>query len=359
LAGATERRKADLASAVQFALVPIDGKIASEVDRFYQPDTVALPAAFRSDPGFGSIGVGDLLRVTIWEAGGAASNLFSREGKGSGTEVSVRVNADGMISIPYAGRIPVSGRSIAAVERAIEEQIKAQAVEPRVTILVVEPVSGSISVQGEVAKPGLVPLVKPDARILDAVALAGGAKNPPYETGVRLTRGRATINLGLQAVIDQPDMYNVKVGGGDTVLLTRVVRKFVALGAVLKPGDQLFMKDALSLSDALGQVFGLESQHADAKAIYIFRREPVDLAQRCGIGLSAGRTDAVPVVYQLDLKDPKSFFILGSFPIRPNDIVYVSTAPLADLSKFMQILSGGTSAVAIPRTLFGGYPSGR
>jgi hypothetical protein len=35
----------------------------------------------------------------------------------------------------------------------------------------------------------------------------------------------------------------------------------------------------------------------------------------------------------------------------------VSTAPLADVAKFMQIISGATATVAIPRTLFGNYPS--
>jgi hypothetical protein len=44
--------------------------------------------------------------------------------------------------------------------------------------------------------------------------------------------------------------------------------------------------------------------------------------------------------------------------MQPNDILYVSPAPLSEASRFFQILSGATSTVAIPRTLLGNYPSG-
>jgi polysaccharide export outer membrane protein len=357
LAGAIEKKKADPAAAVQFALVGIDSRIASEVDRFYQSSPITLPAAFRKNPGFGIVGVGDTLHVTIFESGGTSSGVFSQAGKGGAPELSVRVDADGMITIPYAGRIQASGRNIPSIEKAIERGIADQVVEPRVMVFVAESVSSIVSVQGEVAKPGFVPLVKPDARILDMIALSGGSKYPAYETGVRLTRGRATIDVGLQTVIDQPNVYNLKVDGGDALLLTRTIRKFIALGAVLKPGDQIFTKGSILLSDALGQVIGLDAQRSDAKAIYLFRKEPAELARRCGIALSAGNREFVPVVYQLDLKDPKNFFVLSSFPVRPNDILYVSSAPLADVSKFMQILAGASGSVAIPRTLFSSYPA--
>lgn len=359
LAGAIEKKKADPAAAVQFALVGIDSKIAAEVDRFYQPSPVSLPPAFRRNSGFGTVGVGDTLHVTIFESGGATSGVFSQAGKGGAPELTVRVDADGMITIPYAGRLQASGRSVAAIEKAIEKGVADQVVEPRVMVFVAESISSIVSVQGEIAKPGFVPLVKPDVRILDVIALSGGTKHPPYETGVRLTRGRSTIDVGLQTIIEQPNTYNVKVDGGDALLLTHTIRKFIALGAVVRAGDQTFLKESIQLSDALGQVVGLDATRSDARAIYLFRKEPAELAQRCGIALSAGNREFVPVVYQLDLKDPKNFFVLSSFPVRPNDILYVSAAPLADVSKFMQILSGAAGTVAIPRTLTTNFPASR
>jgi polysaccharide export outer membrane protein len=45
------------------------------------------------------------------------------------------------------------------------------------------------------------------------------------------------------------------------------------------------------------------------------------------------------VIYRVDLGDPASFFVAQSFPIRNKDVLYVSSAPLADLQKFVSIVS--------------------
>lgn len=340
---------------MRFALVGIDSRIARDAEQFYQPKEMAVPTAFRQAGSFGRAGVGDVLRVTIWEAGDGG--LFGRDRKG--TDMTVRVDVDGTIALPFTGRLPVAGRRLSEIETAIVSRLEGQAVQPQATVMVIDNVSSSTSVQGDVLKPGPYPVAKADLRLLDMVALAGGAKYPPYETAVRITRGRSTMAVSLQDVIDQPGKFNVPIAAGDTLLLTRNPQKFLALGAVAQPGEQIFRRSPLTLSDGLGQALGLDPSRSDAKAVYLFRREPVELARRYGIQLLAEDRDTVPIVYQLNLKAPQSFFVMSGFPVRPNDIVYVSAAPLAEVAKFMQILSGATATVAIPRTLLGNYPSGQ
>ena len=167
------------------------------------------------------------------------------------------------------------------------------------------------------------------------------------------------MSVMLQEVIDEPEAFNVSVAAGDALLLTQKPRRFIALGAVAQPGEQIFRKSQLTLSDGLGQALGLDASRSDAKGVYLFRREPVELARRYGVPLLEEDRETVPIVYQLDLKDGKSFFAMIRFPVRPNDIVFVSTAPLAEAARFFQILSGATATVAIPRTLGGNFPSGR
>jgi polysaccharide export outer membrane protein len=162
----------------------------------------------------------------------------------------------------------------------------------------------------------------------------------------------------MQDVIDQPDTYNVAISAGDAVLLTRKQQKFLAFGAVAQPGEQVFKKETLKLSDGLGQVMGLDAQRSDAKGVYLFRREPLDLARRYGLQPLAEDQGSMPIVYKLDLKDPKTYFTMTTFPLQPGDIMFVSTAPLSEASRFFQILSGATNSVAIPRTLFTNFPSG-
>lgn len=340
---------------MRFALVGIDPRISRDAEQFYHPKETPVPTAFQQPGSFGRAGVGDVLRVTVWEAGD--SGLFGRDRKG--TDMTVRVDVDGTIALPFTGRLPVAGRRLSEIEAAVVSRLEGQAAQPQATVLVVDNVSSSASVQGDVGKPGPYPVTKANLRLLDMIAHAGGAKYPPYETAVRITRGRSTMFISLQDVIDQPEKYNVPVAAGDALLVSRNSQKFLALGAVLQPGEQLFRRSPLTLSDGLGQALGLDPSRSDAKAVYLFRREPVELARRYGVQLLAEDRDTVPIVYQLDLKSPQSFFVMSGFPMRSNDILYVSAAPLAEVARFMQILSGATATVAIPRTLGGNYPSGQ
>ena len=49
----------------------------------------------------------------------------------------------------------------------------------------------------------------------------------------------------------------------------------------------------------------------------------------------------VPVVYQLDMKDPVGFFAAQRFLMRDNDMIYVSNPPSTDVQKFLSIIGSG------------------
>ncbi|GEP58631.1 polysaccharide biosynthesis/export family protein [Reyranella soli] len=355
LAHASENKKADPASVMRFALVTVDSRIARDAEQYYQPVIPTVPAVFQRPGAFGRAGVGDVLQVTIWEA--SDTGVFAGKDR-KASDVTVRVDVDGTIALPYAGRFMASGKRVSDIEKDIVSRLEGKAVDPQATVMVVQNVSSSASVQGDVNKPGPYPLDRSDQRVLDMIALAGGTKYPPYETSLRLTRGRSTMSIQMQELVDRPEIFNVSVAAGDALLLVRKPQKFVAFGAVQQPGEQIFRRLPLNMTDALGQTIGLEASRADAKGVYLFRREPVALARRYGVQLLAEDRETVPIVYQLNLKDPQSFFAMNAFPVRPGDILFVSQAPLADAAKFFQILSGATATVAIPRTLGGNFPSG-
>lgn len=63
----------------------------------------------------------------------------------------------------------------------------------------------------------------------------------------------------------------------------------------------------------------------------------------------------LPVIYRVNMKDPSTFFIAQSFPIRNKDVLYVSNAPLADFQKFLgaifsTVLPAATTAAVISQT---------
>jgi polysaccharide export outer membrane protein len=78
--------------------------------------------------------------------------------------------------------------------------------------------------------------------------------------------------------------------------------------------------------------------------VFVFRLEKRSAEAASGQGVDAAATTStttqglVPVVYRVDLKDPRSLFWIQSFPIKDKDVLYVSNAPVAEVQKFLNLL---------------------
>jgi polysaccharide export outer membrane protein len=79
------------------------------------------------------IGIADTVSVSIWEAPGgrlfrAAPIARVSTGSRSVTIPEQVVGADGGISVPFAGRVPVAGRSIVDVQHEIKQRLAQKAI---------------------------------------------------------------------------------------------------------------------------------------------------------------------------------------------------------------------------------------
>ena len=179
-----------------YALVKLTPKIVDILAR----NAPRLSAAFtdRRPPGDIRFGIGDVVSVTIFEA--AAGGLFIP------SEASVRpgnfitlpnqsVDANGNISIPYAGSIQAKGRTPVEVQRSIVDALKNRAIEPQVVISMVDQRTSMISVLGEVNHADRFPASSAGEHLLDAITRAGGPKAQGFDTWVML-RARRTPSDG-------------------------------------------------------------------------------------------------------------------------------------------------------------------
>jgi len=87
--------------------------------------------------------------------------------------VRSRVRSDGKIAVPFLGDVEVRGKAPSAVSKSLEARFKAYMVSPVVTVTVEEMQPTSVSVLGEVSKPGIY-TVDPSSGVLQALAAAGG-----------------------------------------------------------------------------------------------------------------------------------------------------------------------------------------
>jgi polysaccharide export outer membrane protein len=342
-----------------FAFIEVDGFTLDLLARRAVPGLVHYFGDNRP-PAMQPIGVGDALQITIWEA--AAGGLFSapvldRTSAGSRSAVfpDQVVGRDGSVTVPYAGRIQVAGRTQQQVEAAIVERLRGKAIEPQVLVAVARNVSNTVTVSGEVANGARVPLTLRGDRIMDVIASAGGFRSPVHETFVSLTRGARTARAPIQALLDNPS-ENIYVRPGDIVMVERTPRTFTVAGATGVNAVVPFDARGITLEEAIGKAGGLEDMRADPEGVFVLRYEPAALAREyASVSPTLMASGAVPVAYHLNLRDPKALFLARRFAMRDKDILFVSNAPLTEVSKFFQLFSmvtqpaiqGGAVAVGV------------
>lgn len=332
-----------------FSIVDVSPAVLAELGRVKAPTFMGqFPIASASGPRV--IGVGDALQVTIWEAGDGG--LFSPGSAGSIVVGGSRntqlpptvVDRSGEISVPYAGRIKVAGRTPRAVEQVIEAQLKDRAIQPQVIVNIQTNTANTVNVLGEVGGGGKVSLTQRDDRLLDVIAMAGGAKVPPYETLVRVTRGSVTGTVSMQRVISDP-RENIGVRPGDTIVLLRNVLTFTSFGASGRVAQVPFESEQISLSEAMAKVGGPNDLRADATAVFLFRFEDPAVARRISPGVPMAGMGQVPIVYRIDFRAPEAYFYAQTFPVRDKDTIYIANAASYDLAKFFTFLRTGTGIV--------------
>ena len=290
------------------------------------------------------IGAGDVIEVSVWEAPPAAlfgsGTLDPRSGPAT-TRVTAlpeqMVNNDGRINVPFAGQITAAGRNPQQIETDIVQRLKGKANQPQVLVRVIRNNTANVTVVGEVSTSTRMPLTARGERLLDALAAAGGTKQPVNKMMLQITRGNQVQALPLDTIIRDP-RQNIVLQPGDVVTSLFQPLSFTVLGATGKNEELNFEAQGISLAQALARSGGLKDERADAQGVFIFRLESPAAMELNGKTVITTPEGKIPVIYRVNLKDPATFFVAQSFPVQNKDVLYVSNAPAAELQKFLNIV---------------------
>lgn len=324
-------------SGPNYGLVKLTPQVVSVLQE-YGPGALAGSFPDRRRPDTIKFGIGDVVSVTIFEA--AAGGLFipAEAGVRPGNFVSLpnqNVDSAGNITVPYAGAVRALGRTPSEVQQDIVRAIGNRAIEPQVVVALITQNTSLISVLGEVNLPNRFPANAAGERVLDAITRAGGPKGPGYETWVTLERGgkRATVPFG--ALVFAP-ANNIWVHPGDTIYAYREPQVFLAFGASGQQGQFPFEMWKISMAQAMAKAGGLLDAQAEPAGVYVYRREPRELAERIGVDCSKFVGPLVPVVYNVDFRDPGGYFLATKFDMRDKDVLFAANAATVDTAKFLQ-----------------------
>lgn len=332
-------------------------RLSPEVLNVLAAHTPRLYTAFvdRRGPSELRFGIGDVVSVTIFEA--AAGGLFipSEAGVRPGNFITLppqEVDSHGNISVPYAGAIHAAGRTPTEVQQAIVDALKGRAIEPQVIVSFTDQRASSISVLGDAVGSIRFPVSASGERILDAITRAG-LRAPGSDLWVMLERNgkRETVPFG--ALVYDP-ANNIYVRPRDTIFIYREPQTFLAFGASGRQGQFPFDAWRISLAEAAAKAGGVVDTQGDPASIFVYRGETREVAQQLGIDCSPFNGPIIPVIYDVNLRDPAGYFLATKFEMRNKDVIYIANAQSVEVSKFLTYLRLIIATANDPITLANG-----
>jgi polysaccharide export outer membrane protein len=308
--------------------------------RMHSHDTLASHFGnSRGSPNHVTVGVGDVVSLSVYEAsGGGLFTPASTDTIRSGNYVALPqqvVDTDGTISVPFAGRIPVKGKTTKQIEAAVVSRLKDRAIEPQVIASIQDSRSSLYSVQGEAQHPGRFAINWAGEKVFEGISRAGGPKWPDYETSVTRTRGGRTATAMLQTVVRSPN-EDIYLQPGDEIFLRREPRFFTALGATGMSGQYPIDVPRLTLAESIGRAHGILDSQADPTGVYLLRWERPEVLEKMGRDVKAYGTARIPTIYHFDLQQPSQLLASQQIDIVDKDVIYITNAATVELHKALQ-----------------------
>ena len=266
------------------------------------------------------VGPRDVLTVTVYEHPELtipAGQFRSPEAAGN------RVDARGYIYFPYVGEIKVSGLTVGEIRNKLAESLSSHIPNPQLDVSVAAFNSKKVTVTGDVNRPGRLPITDDPLTVVRAISLSDGVTENADLTSVRVVRGKQQYQLDVESFLNRGELsQNMLLRGGDVVHVPdQTINQVYILGELRAPTSLPMKKRRMTLAQAVGNA-GSTTRDSDIRKVFVVR------------GL--GETSNVKFnVYQVNLETVEGVVLAGRFPLKPRDVVYVSTN---SLTKFSRVL---------------------
>lgn len=266
------------------------------------------------------IGPGDLLHITVL-----------REGE---LEQRVRVLDSGEITLALAGKVAVEGLTPAQAALQIADRYREGKflLHPEVSVFVEEYATQTVTILGEVARPGTVRVAAPRT-LIDVLSLAGGLTELADRHIVVERKGRdgeagERIRAYLPNRADDALNADVLVRPGDTVVVPKAGIVYV-LGDVAHPGGYVMQNDSkLSVLQAMALASGA-SKTASERRVRLVRN-----------------VDGQTMSLDLPLRDMERGR-QPDVPLQANDILYVPFSLAKNISLGIANITAAASSALI------------
>lgn len=313
---------------------PYKGTIESKTDAYILVDinaatlapymrTTPKPLAYQvgnPQPSEVRVMAGDVINVLITDNAPEGTGLFAPLSTG-GTQLKVRIDNKGMISLPYVGYQFVAGMTLVQIENMIRQKLKGVTSDVQAHVDLVGDLSGSVLVAGAVKAPGRFSTLQGPLTLLDAINQAGGTLMEPHLVNVTIRNGANVSTFNYEEILSG---NNIVLRPHSEIILERARQRFVAMGSVGDPGLHDLPSQNTTLLDALGSVGGLKEANANPSGVFVFRLDESNL-----------KAPPKATVLRIDMRDPAAIFYARQLLLRPDDTIYVTNAAVYEWQKII------------------------
>ena len=263
-----------------------------------------------------TLGVGDLVEVSVYNVPELSTKT--------------RISSGGDVYLPLINYVHVEDLSVEEAQRLIEKRLADGGFvrDPHVSILIDEFSSQGVSMLGEIAKPGVYPVLG-DRRLFDMITTAGGLNDKAGRKVTITHRDQPdkieTVELS-RNITDKPES-NVAIFPGDTIEVQRAPIIYV-VGDVGRPAGLMVDNGTLTVLQALA-LSGGANRTAKLNDTRILRKSN---------GPNGMTETKVPLKKMMEAKAP-------DVPLQANDILFVplSGAKVAATRSFEAAMAITTS----------------
>jgi polysaccharide export outer membrane protein len=176
-----------------------------------------------------------------------------------------RVDNDGSITLPYVGRFPAAGFTIADLQTKITTLLKDGYLQnPQVLIDVDQYKSRSVYVTGNVRSPGKVPMNGPTITLIEALALAGSpSADASNQITVKHQRTGEVVSVNKRDLELGRAGYDIALEDGDVVNVPAAQRFYIS-GMVRNTGYYV-LDPGMTIEQAIALAGGLNERGSNRR----------------------------------------------------------------------------------------------
>ena len=260
-------------------------------------------------------------------------------------QYSLAVTREGMILVPEAGAISVSGLTFREAKTVISETIESQRIGVKTVVTLSELRSIQVMLVGEVSQPGSY-AVSGFSTLINALVSSGGIKRTGSLRKIQVKRGGKIIaSMDLyKLLLNGDDSANVYLRQGDLIFVPPIGPTVGIAGEILRPaiyeiGKELTVGQVLKLAGGLLPTANrAKAQIERVSTAGLYTLLQADLANR-GNGIGVKNGDLIRVLPVLNKMD--GVVLLSGHVLTPGGYQWRKGMRIADLIGSSSILRQG------------------